>query len=140
MESKDELKEIDIKNCTCYYFDDIIRARNTDIYSTDILLDEKLYKENHENILIYDISYKTSTGPKQLRIRFDKIDVFIKIHDKSRYLVSFDDGYCGKICDKVKYLLIEKVVLQIVLIIILQESELVKFIWFCTYWKNAEFS
>ena len=25
MESKDELKENDIKNCTCYYFDDIIR-------------------------------------------------------------------------------------------------------------------
>ena len=56
MESKDELKEIDIENCTCYYSDDIIRARNRDIYSTDILLDEKLCKENHENILIYDIS------------------------------------------------------------------------------------
>ena len=25
MESKDELKEIDIKNCMCYYFDDIIK-------------------------------------------------------------------------------------------------------------------
>ena len=25
MKSKDELKAIDIKNCTCYYFDDIIR-------------------------------------------------------------------------------------------------------------------
>ena len=42
MESKDELKEIDIKNRTCYYFDNIIRARNRDIYSTDILLDEEL--------------------------------------------------------------------------------------------------
>ena len=39
MESKDELKETDIKNCTCYYFDDIIR----------------LYKEKYENILVYDI-------------------------------------------------------------------------------------
>ena len=27
MESKDELKEIDIKNRTVYYFDDIIRFR-----------------------------------------------------------------------------------------------------------------
>ena len=44
MESKDELKEIDIKTWTCYYFDDIIRARNTNIYSTDTLLDEKLCK------------------------------------------------------------------------------------------------
>ena len=37
MERKDELKEIDIKNCTCYYFDDIIRAGKRDIYFTDIL-------------------------------------------------------------------------------------------------------
>ena len=42
MESKDELKEIDIKNRTCYDFDNIIRARNRDIYFTDILLDEEL--------------------------------------------------------------------------------------------------
>ena len=34
---KDELKKIDIKNRTCYYFDDIIT--NRDIYSVDILLD-----------------------------------------------------------------------------------------------------
>ena len=25
MENNDKLKEIDIKNCTCYYFDDIIK-------------------------------------------------------------------------------------------------------------------
>ena len=55
MESKDELKEIDIKNGTCYYFDYIITDR--DIYSDDILLDEKLY-ETYKNILIYNISYK----------------------------------------------------------------------------------
>ena len=102
----------------CYYFDDIIRATNGDIYSTDILLDEKLYKENRENILIYDISYKTLTVAKPLRIRFDKINGFIKIHDKIRYLVLFDYVYCDKIlfdyvycdkiCNKIKYLLIQK--------------------------------
>ena len=27
MEIKDELKETDIKNCACYYFDDIIKKR-----------------------------------------------------------------------------------------------------------------
>ena len=42
---------IDIKNCACYYFDDIIRARNRDIYSSYILLDKKLYEENHEKCL-----------------------------------------------------------------------------------------
>ena len=34
MESKNKLKEIDIKNRACFYFNDII----TDIYSVDILL------------------------------------------------------------------------------------------------------
>ena len=47
MESKDELKEIDIKNLACYYFDDIIR----DFDNT--LLDKKIY----ENVSVYDISY-----------------------------------------------------------------------------------
>ena len=42
MESKDKLKEIGIKNRTCYYFDDIIRFWNRDIDFSDILLDEKL--------------------------------------------------------------------------------------------------
>ena len=27
MENNDELKEIDVKNCTCYYFDDIINLK-----------------------------------------------------------------------------------------------------------------
>ena len=75
MESKDELKEIDIKNRTCYYFDDIIK--DVDIYFSDILLDEKLY----ENISVCDISYKASTGPKPLRIILDKIDGFISVCD-----------------------------------------------------------
>ena len=44
MKSKDELKEIDIKNRTCYYFEDIMGVwdRGTDF--SDFLLDEKLYK------------------------------------------------------------------------------------------------
>ena len=68
MKSKNELKGIVIKNCMCSYFDYIING--TDINCSDNLLDEKL----HENLLVYDISYKTSTGPKPLRIRFDKIN------------------------------------------------------------------
>ena len=55
MESKDELNKIDIKNRTCYYFDDIMTDR--DIYSGDNLLDKRLY-ETYGNILIYEISYK----------------------------------------------------------------------------------
>ena len=51
---------------------------------------------------------QTSTGAKPLHIRFDKKDGFIKTHDKFRYLVLFDYGYCDKICDKIKYLISEK--------------------------------
>ena len=81
MESKDQLKEIDIKNCACHCFDDIIRFWDREIDFSDILLDEKLYKDKNENNLIYGTSCKTSTGAKPLRIRFNKIDGFIKIHN-----------------------------------------------------------
>ena len=43
MESKNELKEIDIKNRTCYYFDDIMKV--IDIYPSNILLDKKSLKK-----------------------------------------------------------------------------------------------
>ena len=48
----------------------------------DILMDKK----SHENILIYNISYKTLIGPKSLQIRFDKTNIFIKVYDGTRYL------------------------------------------------------
>ena len=73
-----------------------------------ILLDEKLYKEKYKNILIYGISYKTPASAKPLRIRYDEIYGFIKIHDKFRYFVLLDYSYCDKICDKIKYLIREK--------------------------------
>ena len=108
MESEDKLNEIDIKNRTCYYFEAVIRFWDRDINFSDILLDKNWYKERNENILVYDISYKTSTGARLLHIRLDKIDGFIKIHDKIRYLVLFDYSYCDKVCDKIKYLISEK--------------------------------
>ena len=49
MKSRDQLKEIDIKNRTRYYFDDIITDR--DIYSVDILLDEKNLLDVSEGIV-----------------------------------------------------------------------------------------
>ena len=47
-----------MKNRTCYYFDYIIKLRDFDF--DNILIDEK----SHENILIYDIPYKTLIGSK----------------------------------------------------------------------------
>ena len=49
-----ELKENCIKNCKCYYFDDIIKIEDFN----NILLDEKSCK----NILIFNVSYKTLIG------------------------------------------------------------------------------
>ena len=91
---------------------------------SDILLDETLYKEKFENILIYDISYETSTGPKPLRTRFDKIEEFIEIHDQIKYLLLFDYRYCDKICDNIKYLISETSETDI----ILEESKLIHMI------------
>ena len=54
MESNNELIKNYIKNCTCYYIDDIMRVVGIDF---DIFLDEKSYK-TYENILIYDILHK----------------------------------------------------------------------------------
>ena len=46
MESKNEVKEIDIKNCTCWYFDDIMR--DADVYSGNNLL-----TKNKKNVRKY---------------------------------------------------------------------------------------
>ena len=44
-------------------------------------------------------------GANSLRIRFDEIDQFIKIHDGIRYLVLFDHGWFDKIYNRIKYLI-----------------------------------
>ena len=65
-----KLKEIDIKNCTYYFFDDVINIRNLD--PNKIKIDEKSYK----NILIEyigyemvrDLSYTTKNSVKPLHL------------------------------------------------------------------------
>ena len=82
-------KKVRIKNCACYYFDVIT----------------KLEDFNIDNILIYDISYKNLIYSKPLRIRFDKIDGFIRIYDVTRYLTVFDSEKYDATYDKIKYLI-----------------------------------
>ena len=72
MESNYELKEINIKNRTCYYFDDIIKVFNFNL--DNILVDEKSY----EDILVYNILHKNLIGSKPFRIVFNEIDGFIR--------------------------------------------------------------
>ena len=68
-----ELREIHIKNCTCYYFDDIIKIEDFDF--DNIIIDEKLYKK----LLVYDTSYKTLFGSEPVHIRFDEVRGFIRV-------------------------------------------------------------
>ena len=56
--TNNELKEIDIKNGTSYYFNDMIKNNDFDLGTN--LLDEKLYK----NILTYHAAYKTPYNEK----------------------------------------------------------------------------
>ena len=68
----------------CFYFHNIIKIK--DFGFNNILLDKKSY----EKTLIYDVSYKTTTGAKPLRIMFNKVDGFIRNYGGSKYLVLFD--------------------------------------------------
>ena len=63
----------------CYYSDDIIKFEDFDF--DNILIDKK----SLENILIYDISYKTLIETNPLPISFDKIDGIIRIYNGNRY-------------------------------------------------------
>ena len=70
----------------CYYFCDIIKIEDFDF--DNILLDEKSY----ENVLVDDISSKTFTGAKPLRIRFDEVEGFIGVYNGTRNLVLFGNN------------------------------------------------
>ena len=115
-----ELKKVCIKNCMCYYFNDIIKLEDFDLDNTSI------DKKSCENILIYDISYKTVIGSKPLRIRFNKIDGIIKIYDRSRYLTLFGTKIYDTIYDKIRYLIsIKNGMTYIKFFTIFQKSKLI---------------
>ena len=96
----DNLKEINIKNRTCYHFDDIIKIG----IFLKILSDEK----SSESILVYEISYKNLIGGKPLRVRFVKVDGFIKVYDGTRHLVLFGPEKYDAIYNRIRYLISQK--------------------------------
>ena len=54
MISNDKLKEIDIKNCMCYYFDDIIKIEDFDL--DNILIDKTFLQESElTHITLYQL-------------------------------------------------------------------------------------
>ena len=97
MDSNVELKEINIKNCTCYYFDDITKIEDFNL--DNILIDGK----SCGNILVYNILYKILIDAKPLRIMFHKIDGFIRVYDGTRYLVLFGSEKYDFIYNRIRY-------------------------------------
>ena len=101
-----KVKEIDIKNQTYYFFDDIINIKNFN--PSNIKRDEKSYK----NILIHYIRYVTIKDSKYVKINIVKNNVsfyqwkhrknkkykemWIKIKDLIRSLTKNSDNYDEK--------------------------------------------
>ena len=68
------------------------------------MIDENL----NENVLVYSISYKKFIGPKPLRIKFSKIDAFIRVYDGTRYSVLFGPERCDAIYNRIRYIIGQK--------------------------------
>ena len=119
METSEWSKEFNIKNRTCYHLDEIIKFEY--FYFENILIDEK----PNENVLAYNISYKTFIGTQPFRIRLDKIDEFIRVYVGTRYLVLFGTEKYDIIYIRIRYLTDAKMVLHMLVFIIMQKSKLI---------------
>ena len=53
--------------------------------------------------MIYVISHKNLIDPKPLRIKFNRIDGFIRIYDGTRYLILFRSEKYDAIYDRIRY-------------------------------------
>ena len=81
-------KEIDIKNCTCYFFDDMINKKS--LIQKKINVDGKSYK----SILIHYIGYVTVKNLSYVKINsvnplyliIDQIDGYIEEYNENKYL------------------------------------------------------
>ena len=101
MESNDELKEINIKNGTRYYVDDIIKFEYFDF--------DNIGRKLTHKILVRDNSYKVLIVAKPLRIKIDKVDRFIIVFDETRNLVLFRSEKYDLIYNRIRYLIGVKV-------------------------------
>ena len=85
------------------------------------MIDEKSY----EKIFIYDISYKTLIRAKPLRVRFDKIDEFVRIYDGTSYLVFFAPEKYDAIYSRIRYLISLKITITYVFPTIMRNPKLI---------------
>ena len=87
-----------------------------------------LDKKSHENILVFDIPYKTLTGAKPLRIKLNKVDGFIRVYDGPRYLVLVGSEKYDFIYNRIRYLIGVKSGITYAFLIIMQKSKLIHMI------------
>ena len=57
-----KVKDINTKNHTCYFFDEIINLKNFDPNNT------KIHEKSYKNVLIYYIGYVTIKDSKYVKI------------------------------------------------------------------------
>ena len=68
----------------------------------NILFDEKSCEKIHK-IKVHKISYKTLIDTKSLHIRFDKMDGFIRVYDRTRYVLLVGSGRKDFSCNRIRY-------------------------------------
>ena len=90
--------------------------------------------KSYQNILIHEIWYKSLIAAKPLRLRFDKVDGFIRVYDGTRFLVLFSPEKCNAIFNKIKYITSQKSGITYVFFITIQESKLIHMILYL--WKK----
>ena len=83
-----KVKDIDLKNRTYYFFNDIINIKKIDL--NNIKRDEKSYK----NILIYYVGYVTIKGSKYVKtnsvnplyLTFNRVNGYFEEINENKYL------------------------------------------------------
>ena len=92
-----EFKKVRIKNCACYYLNNIIKFEDFDF--DNVLIDEWI-----KWIFCFMIFHTKLVGWKPVHIRFDKVDGFIRVNVGIRYLVLFGLEKYDTIYSRIRYL------------------------------------
>ena len=86
-----------------------------------------LAETSYENILIFDVSYKSLVGAKPLDIMCNKVDGFVRNYRGTKYLVLFGTEMAyDAIFDRIRYFIGLKSSITYFFLIILQKSKLIK--------------
>lgn len=73
------VKEINIKNCTYYFLNDMINIKKLDLNKI------KIDGNSYESIFIYYIGYMTTNNVKRLHLIINKINAFVEESNGNRF-------------------------------------------------------